>query len=290
MTMPYELRQGPFTVAEAKKLGLTWSQLQAAEYQRLTRGIYAWSKLTTNPPLMFRAVMRRLPAEAIFSGRSAAWLHGIDVAACSPVQVTLPSGVPVSGRAGIWVRRSPVLPAHIVIRCGFRATNVLRTLLDIGQTLPAIEAVVIADQILHNGLIDVATLTAAVAARAGTWNVKRLRRLLERVEPKSESPMESRLRMILVLGGLPRPEAQVDLRDRTGRPLGRADLYYPSHRLAIEYDGGSHRDSLVRDNRRQNAILAAGFRILRFTGPDVRDRPQAVVALVRAELSVSLAA
>jgi len=49
-------------------------------------------------------------------------------------------------------------------------------------------------------------------------------------------------------------------------------------------DGGTHRDSLVQDNRRQNAILRAGYDLLRYTAPDVLGRPEAVAAEVRARL------
>ncbi|HEX6348014.1 MAG TPA: DUF559 domain-containing protein [Candidatus Dormibacteraeota bacterium] len=158
-------------------------------------------------------------------------------------------------------------------------------MLDIGRTLPLLEAIVVTDAALHQKKVDLANISAAVEASGGTWNVKRLRRLVELVDPRSESPMESRLRILLVSSGLPRPKAQVDLYDARGEPLGRTDLYYPSHRLAIEYDGGSHRDSLVRDNRRQNAILAAGYKVRRFTAPDVLDRPDIVVSQIRGELA-----
>ena len=53
-----------------------------------------------------------------------------------------------------------------------------------------------------------------------------------------------------------------------GRFLARTDLYYPDHRLTLEYDGGTHRESLVEDNRRQNRLLRAGFRLLRFTASE----------------------
>jgi hypothetical protein len=62
-----------------------------------------------------------------------------------------------------------------------------------------------------------------------------------------------------VLGGLPRPEAQTSLHDSKGRFLGRPDLYYPSHRLGLEYDGGTHRISLAEDNRRQIDCSLRGF-------------------------------
>jgi very-short-patch-repair endonuclease len=79
--------------------------------------------------------------------------------------------------------------------------------------------------------------------------------------------------MLLVLAGLPRPRAQVAIHDASGRFAGRPDLYYESHRLGIEYDGAIHRTALVQDNRRQNRLLGAGVRLLRFTAADVLDNP-----------------
>lgn len=67
--------------------------------------------------------------------------------------------------------------------------------------------------------------------------------------------------------------------------LARVDLYYPSHRLAIEYDGSTHRTSLVKDNRRQNLLLAAGYRLRRYTKPDLTNTPDLVIAQIRGELS-----
>jgi very-short-patch-repair endonuclease len=90
--------------------------------------------------------------------------------------------------------------------------------------------------------------------------------------------------MILVVGGLPRPEAQVSIHDRWGRFLGRPDLYYRDQKLGIEYDGGTHRDTMADDNRRQNRLLRSGVRLLRFTAGDVLGNPGAIVAQVGALL------
>jgi very-short-patch-repair endonuclease len=87
--------------------------------------------------------------------------------------------------------------------------------------------------------------------------------------------------MLLVEAGLPRPQAQVRLHNEIGRFLGRVDLYYEDSRLAIEYDGGHHRDTLVTDNRRQNDLLAADYNLLRFTKPDISNTPELVIARVR---------
>lgn len=89
---------------------------------------------------------------------------------------------------------------------------------------------------------------------------------------------------MIVLAGLPRPEVQVAIHDLRGRLLGRPDLLYRPGRLAIEYDGVNHRDRLVEDNRRQNGIIGAGFRLLRFTAADVYRTPEAVIAQVRQAL------
>jgi len=100
--------------------------------------------------------------------------------------------------------------------------------------------------------------------------------------------METRLRMLLILARLPKPHAQAPIHDRSGRFLGRPDLYYPDVRLAIEYDGGTHRSTLVQDNRRQNRLVHAGIRLLRFTAGDIYNSPGSVVALVRGHLNESV--
>jgi very-short-patch-repair endonuclease len=97
--------------------------------------------------------------------------------------------------------------------------------------------------------------------------------------------METRLRLLLVIARLPRPQAQVSLYDDLGHFLGRPDFYYPLHRLALEYDGAYHRENLTGDNRRQNRLVDAGYRLLRFTAADVLSAPDSVVALVRRALS-----
>ena len=166
----------------------------------------------------------------------------------------------------------------------------LRTVLDLADRLPFVEAVVAVDMALHQGLLGLDELGTYVARNSGRKGVVRLRGVLDAAEPASESPMETRLRLLLVLAGLPRPMAQVRLHDDHGRFVARTDLYYPSQRLCLEYDGATHRDSLVDDDRRQNRLLNAGFRLLRFTAADVLGIPDEVVAQVRAALDPPAAA
>jgi very-short-patch-repair endonuclease len=226
-----------------------------------------------------------MPASAAFSGTTAAWLHGLDVAPGEPIEVTLPGDGEGWERGGVKVRRVELDDCDVVARRGFRTTSLLRTLSDLRQRLSLVEAVVVTDMALHAGLITYGELREWVDSHAGRKGVSRARRVLELASAGSESPMETRLRMLLLLNGLPRAEVQVSVCDELGSFVGRPDLYYPEHRLGLEYDGETHRVSLAEDNRRQNRLLLAGVRLLRFTAADVLRRPDSVVTEVRNALA-----
>ena len=177
-----------------------------------------------------------------------------------------------------------MLNGDVVQARGMPATSMVRTVADLCALLTLVEAVVIADAALHKRLIRLDELRSWTKSNRRRHGIRKLRRLLDLVEPAAESPTESRLRMALVLGGLPRPKAQVAIHDESDRFIGRVDLYYERQRLVIEYDGALHRDSLTADHRRQNRLLAAGIQLLRFTAADVLGHPDAVVSQVRSFL------
>src|SRR5690606_39703155 len=64
------------------------------------------------------------------------------------------------------------------------------------------------------------------------------RRAAALVRPRVASPPETRLRLLVVLGGLPEPATGYEV-----RVAGRTrylDLAYPDWRVAVEYDGRHH--------------------------------------------------
>jgi len=181
------------------------------------------------------------------------------MAPCDPIEVTIPDPIGTRRRAGVSVGRTALAFEEIVIRRAMPATSALRTVVDLAGRNPLTEGVVAADMFLHARLVSIVELRTYVAEHPGVKGVARLRRVVDLAEPKAKSAMESRLRMLLVLAGLPRPEVQVSIHDDQGRFLGRPDLLYSRQHLAIEYDGGSHRDRMVDDNRRQNGLVGAGL-------------------------------
>jgi hypothetical protein len=255
--VPAALTRGPFTVADAKRAGLARWHLEGASWRRIGPRLYTWAALAETPALSLHAARLRIPPSAAFSGKTAAWLHGLDVPPCDPIDAILPGHGEGWERGGMRVRRAALDDWEVVVRRGFKTTSLIRTLSDLCRDLSLTETVVVADMALHAGLIHRAELSEWVGRRAGRKGVGVMRQLLDFAEGAAESPMETRLRMLLVLHGLPRPEVQVTVRDERGSFLGRPDLYYREHRLGLEYDGETHRASLVEDNRRQNRLLLA---------------------------------
>jgi len=279
-TLERGIEGGPFFVVEAREVGLTWKALQNKRWTRMSRGQYLSSRFARDTAMSLHAVARRMPPMFAFSGKTAAWLLGLDMPPCEPVEVTLDRGVPVRARAGVRLRRATLAESEVIVRNGFRTTSALRTVRDLGSGRETVESVVAVETAVRAGIVKLQDLTQHVATHPGEKGIRRLRRATALADPRSESPMETRLRLELIKAGLPPPEVQTELRDISGRLLGRADLYYPDSRLVIEYDGENHRDRLVSDLHRQNALVNAGYQILRFTAVDLRT-PASIVAQVK---------
>lgn len=230
------------------------------------------------------AVASTLPAGGAFSGLTAARLLGIQAPIPKRPEVVVPDATRIANRATATVRCVRLDPQDVILVAGFPVTSPARTCFDLAGRLPLTESVAAIDMALHDEYLSLEAFSAYVSAHHGVHGVVKARRVLPLLEPRSESPMESRLRMLLVLSRLDRPEAQVSLCDAGGGFVARVDLYYPKARLAIEYDGEQHRDQLTADNRRQNRLHDIGVALLRYSAPDLRERPDQIVAQVAAAL------
>jgi very-short-patch-repair endonuclease len=69
---------------------------------------------------------------------------------------------------------------------------------------------------------------------------------------------------------------------------GELDIAFPALRVAVEVDGWAWHIDLDRfrgDRRKQNALELAGWMVLRFTWHDLTERPEQVVAEIKAALA-----
>jgi very-short-patch-repair endonuclease len=148
------------------------------------------------------------------------------------------------------------------------------------------------DDARRRRLIDWNGLLAILVshARRGRRGVGVLRRILDEHFGEvavTDSGFERLVVTSLCESGLPRPAIQHEV--HLGGRLYRLDLAYPLAKLAIELDGSVHlrRDTWEADHARQNALILAGWRLLRFTWRDYLHRGGKLVAEVRAALSAS---
>lgn len=103
------------------------------------------------------------------------------------------------------------------------------------------------------------------------------RRAAALVRSGVDSPQESKVRLLVVLAGLPEPTVNIEFRDDEGNILRRLDMGYHEPRVAIEYDGRQHAENDQQwqsdiDRREEFDDLEWRFVIVRspglFTHPD----------------------
>ncbi|MEV7229364.1 DUF559 domain-containing protein [Polymorphospora sp. NPDC051019] len=284
--VPRELAFLPFLGSRAVADGLlTRDMLRGAAWRRLLPDVYvlAAGYRPEDHRMWCEAVALTLPPGAAFCGLSAAYLWGVDLLdRQTPVSVALPSGVRRRRHPRIRYGYPRLAPGDHDHLAGLPVTTPARTAYDLGRQASMTESVVAVDALLARRLVRVNQLTEYAAARRRWPGVDRFRRALAFADPLSGSPMETRLRLTLVRGGLPAPVLQFEIHDGQGRFVGRVDFAYPRWRIAIEYEGDHHRErsQFRRDVARLNALRAQGWLVLRFTADDVVRQPARLLALV----------
>lgn len=257
--------------------------LREGSWQRVLRGAYAPATAQVDLAMRCRAVQRLLPRDARVSDRCLLWLLGVDVLPPGPpvLEVVVPRGAVVPRRAEVKARTAAV-PQRDRVLVGpdqLRCLRPVRAVADLLRLLPLTEAVVVADAVQHAELASAAELSEELALHAGLRGVRLAHDALGLSDPRAESPPESRLRLQLVAAGLA-PVPQHVVLDSSGRFLARVDLAFPAAKIAIEYDGRAvheREDVFIRDRQRQNALLGAGWLVLRYTAADLRWRSTAVL-------------
>src|SRR5689334_11329448 len=98
--VPAELKHRPFSLEEGRAAGLSFSSLRGKSWKRIGPRLYQWAGLAGNNEALLQAVQRMLPPSAVFVGRTAAWIHGLDVQPTDPIQV---AELALESRAGLEV-------------------------------------------------------------------------------------------------------------------------------------------------------------------------------------------
>jgi hypothetical protein len=288
--VPRDLSFVPFSGRRAVADGLlTRRMLVGPTWRRLLPDVYihADAYQADDHRMWCDAVALRLPAGAAIGGLSAAYLHGVDLLPRdSPVSVILPGSARARPHPRVAVTYADLATDDVTTFAALPLTTGARTAFDLGRRLPRTEAMVALDALLHRKAVRPSALAGYLDGHPRWPGAAQLRDLLAIAEPRTESPIQTRLRLILLDAGLPPLTAQHAVRTTDGRLVGRVDLAYPQWQIAIEYEGDHHRERATfrRDIARLNALRATGWLALRFTADDVRQHPGQIVTHVTAAI------
>jgi very-short-patch-repair endonuclease len=235
-----------------------------------------------------RAVLYSLGAGSAAAGRTAAALYGwgMLVEPSRTVEVVVAHGRGAVSAAGVRVaqRRSALTHGAALLPgvAPLRVTTPVQTVLDCGLALPLIEAVVVCDSALRAGAVTLEELQRAARALPGVRDAAKVRRVLALADPEAGSVLESVLRVHLLLDGIDGWESQLLIRDT---PALRVDFAFRVVGLVVEVDGAKWHPDPARDQVRDNALAALGWRVLRYTWADVVHDADRVLAEIRAAVA-----
>jgi uncharacterized protein DUF559 len=267
------------TTAQARANGVSTRRLgKGAEFVRLHRGVYVKAQPDLALATRAAAALSVSKAGAYVSFHTAAALLGYCVPPEAPIHVSVPRGSRRQPVPGI-VRHQAPREAQIRMVRGLPVSAPGQCVRDLVSVLPLVDAVTLVDSLCARERSDLSELRSQLGSQVGP----RLSETLSLANPLSESPTESRLRVLLVLGGLPTPSTQHVVRDPgTGRRY-RLDLAYPEWLVAVEYDGRQHAldsQQYAGDVERRNALQRMGWIVITVVAKTLYNSPGQVLSEV----------
>jgi hypothetical protein len=193
-----------------------------------------------------------------------------------PVFVCMTQADPRPLRAGIrTIRLAHAVPFDTIH--GIRTATPLEILLACARDLCVVDLVVLLDAASFAGDVDLVVLANLVASMGHRRGLALLRKALALADPRSESPWETLLRLLLVLCGVD-VQPQYDVPGAFGA-LARADLWVVGTRTLQEFDGEVHleRAQQKRDLRRLRRLDREQWTRHGYTGDDVLHRAVSIL-------------
>lgn len=269
-----------FIGSEAMAAGRVTRHELSRWYRRVHHGVYAPKDADLS--LRERAIAAWLASrrKGVIAGVAASALHGAPyVDPTHPIEL---AGVKIRAQKGMVPRAEQVADDEITRIAGLPVTTRVRTAFDLGRHLDRAEALTRLDALMWNQVYSIAEVVGLAYAHPRAHGVKQLRELLPLVDGGASSPRESRIRLLLIDSGFPRPETQIVV--PTGSYAIFLDMGWREYQVAVEYDGDHHRKDrrqYVKDIARLRMLEALGWIVIRVIA---EDKPQDVIARVEAAL------
>lgn len=289
--LPPSFATGPFASKDARAAGFGPKRLRGSDLQQPFHGIRIPGTSEPDLLLLCLACTRRLPDYAFFCGPTSARLLGVPLPSRlelgHSLHVAVPTPCPPPSGRGISGHTVTAADADTVLFQSLRISSPERTWFDLGAILNLRELVAASDFMINwrAPLTSRPKLAAAFARYSGRRGRRMLRRALDLMNDRAESPPESHTRVILA-------EAQIEgiavnyPITTSGGFRYRADLALPEYRVLLEYQGDYHRDAqqFRADMTRRGRLEADGWYVFLVNAADLHD-PEELVARLRRVLA-----
>ena len=258
--------------------GPTPKQLRSSVYVSPTRGVVMHVDDQGELSSVCRAIQLALPPDAVFSHLTAAAIRGWRMPNISTVPIVATTGAlaPHHDRRGVFVRRCDLSPHHRMTLGGVRVASPEWTIAELAEDLGLVDLVAVIDGALHTGETTVERLFNSIVP--GRRGAKVLRDSLAYVDGLSESWWESVLRMAHQLAEIP-IRSQVEVFNRIGTFVARADLHIVGTARYPEYEGATHREALRHrtDLSREKRLARMAFERYGYTADELVKTPAMVI-------------
>lgn len=262
-------RGEPFLAKAALQAGVLTKQDLRARFRRIHPRVFARKNAELTSAQKIRAAWLWGGPSAVICGGAAAFLAGEQYFGDEIVEDKVQLWRPVwrSPPPGIVVHRWP-LPPPVVRLDGMSVTSPARTAIDLARHLQSdVRAIAALDSMCQSGRTDPDAIASTAFEMAGHTGVRRVIGLLTMVDPGSESPKETEMRLIMMGSGLPRFEPQVKVFDESGTLISKLDLANRQWKVGLQYDGGEHlkRERRDHDSLTMMRLASLGWEIRRVT-------------------------
>jgi very-short-patch-repair endonuclease len=278
-----ERQDGLVTLAQAIDLGVSARTVQrrvrAGDWERVLPRVFLVAGHPRTDAVRVRGAHLWVGGPGAVSGPAAAWWHGMLAAAPRTVELTLPRESCPRSRPEVCLRRKALCPADLVKVRGLWLTDKPLTALETAAAIP--EGSVFLDRALQRH-VRFPGVYRAYCRNLGSRGSARQGALLVAAADRADSAAERRAVALLRQAGI------------TGWVLGHpfgsylVDIAFPDCKVAVEIDGWAWHmdvDRFRSDRHKGNALVRAGWDVLRFTWHDLTNRPDYVISEIRAALA-----
>ncbi|MGZ5399508.1 MAG: hypothetical protein ACXWDM_05800 [Nocardioides sp.] len=188
---------------------------------------------------------------------SAAVEHGAPVWGISlaEVHVTRTDGSPGRREAGVVHHCGELGDDEVEVVNGIPVTRAPRCAVEVTTITTVEPALVTVNGLLHAKALTPAEFAAEVESRKQWPDTLATTIVLRLCDPLIQSVGESRAAFLCWDQHLPRPEAQVAVRDEFGNLVGYADFAWRQHGVFLEFDGRMKYETYRRENETLDAFL-----------------------------------